>query len=58
MDGVLIKDASAGELLLFTRDGSTFSGNAYPTGTRNITGILSIYKGDKQLIIRSPTDIQ
>jgi DNA/RNA endonuclease YhcR with UshA esterase domain len=58
MNSVLIKDASAGELLLFTRNESTFSGNAYPTGTRNITGILSIFDGTKQLIIRSPSDIQ
>jgi DNA/RNA endonuclease YhcR with UshA esterase domain len=56
--GVLVTDGSTGNILLFTRDGSTFSGNAYPTGTRNITGILSIFDGTKQLIIRSPSDIQ
>ena len=55
---VLVTDGSTGNILLFTRDGSTFSGNAYPTGTRNITGILSIFDGTKQLIIRSPSDIQ
>jgi hypothetical protein len=54
MDGVLIKDASAGELLLFTRDGSTFSGSAYPTGTRNISGILSIFDGDQAINYPKP----
>lgn len=61
---VQITDAT-GVMTLYTSSAATFSTTAFPTGTVNITGILSDYTGtvtapntNAQLLIRGTADVQ
>lgn len=57
-----LSDAT-GNMIMYTRSAATFSGNTYPTGAVNVTGVLSEYSTSTagftpQLVIRNPTDVQ
>ena len=45
-------------ITLFTSGAATFSGATFPTGTVNITGILTEYNGTKEILIRNTGDVQ
>lgn len=49
---------ATGNIILYTRSASTFSANSYPTGTKNITGILTPFNSTKEIVIRSVADIE
>ncbi|CAN5505296.1 hypothetical protein BH11BAC2_BH11BAC2_05020 [soil metagenome] len=51
-----VTDAT-GSLSMFTRSAATFSATTFPTGTVNITGIISDFNA-AQIFIRSTTDVQ
>ncbi len=52
---VMVTDAT-GSMILFTRSASTFSGQAFPTGTVTITAIVSEFNSP-QIIIRNTSDV-
>lgn len=52
---------ATGTLVMYTRSAATFSAAAYPTGTANVTGILSEYTSTTftpQLLLRTLNDVQ
>lgn len=47
-----------GSITLYTPASASFLSDTYPTGTVTVTGILIEYNGTKEIIIRSPADVQ
>jgi DNA/RNA endonuclease YhcR with UshA esterase domain len=45
-------------IISFTRSAATFANRPMPTGSRNVTGVLSIFGGVRQINIRSTSDVQ
>lgn len=45
-------------IISFTRSAATFANRPMPTGSRNVTGILSIFGSVRQINLRSTADVQ
>ncbi|RMF00487.1 MAG: nuclease, partial [Bacteroidetes bacterium] len=56
-DGVSTLSDPTGQLSMFTSGRASFNGQAQPTGTFSIIGIVSEFEGDRQIYIRNLSDI-
>lgn len=55
--GVTVTDASAANILLYTRSAAAFIGTPVPAGTVNVTAIIVPYNTTKQLMLRRTSDV-